>query len=68
VLLRKVLRQALQAFVEQRGLRGADLAVHQHQQFARAAEAATEVVSTACVAEVLHHRAHRAASGRSCRS
>ena len=37
VLLREVLRQALQPFLEQLGLGRCQLAVHQHQRLARAA-------------------------------
>jgi hypothetical protein len=57
VLLREVLRQRCSALDEQRGLRAADLAVHQHQRLAFAVEAAVEVVVHHVLAEVGHHRA-----------
>ncbi|MCE2909992.1 MAG: helix-turn-helix domain-containing protein, partial [Burkholderiaceae bacterium] len=49
--------QALQPFLEQLGLGRCQLAVHQHQRLARAAEAAREVVGHGALAEEAHHRA-----------
>jgi len=57
VLLREVLRQALQPLGEPARLGRRDLPVHQRQQLAFAVEAAGEVVGHRALAEIAHQRA-----------
>ena len=56
MLLGEILADALQPLDEARRLRGADLAMHEHQQLAVAVEAAAVVVGGDMLAKVRHHR------------